>query len=141
MASCFHRETWGDRWRQRRSAFAGMTRRRQFPELTTASNDSSLIVSSQARAALIRLQSQWSDALERELTNSSNCIAAWKPASVLYAWGTNAGWIGSQLIARAAQTKDSERFDLLNFLCETELEPAVAWPLVLLAIESKWVLR
>jgi hypothetical protein len=104
-------------------------------------NDPSLIVSSHARAALAQVRNEPSDSFTHELTSGAKSVDALRAASVLYALGTNGNWISAQLIIAAGRSKDSERFDVLNFLCANELEPAVAWPIILLALEDKWRLR
>jgi hypothetical protein len=113
-----------------------------IPVIVAATNDPSALVSSCALAALIQIRNepvtaQWVNGL----TNGRTCIDALKAGSVLYALGTNADWIGSHLVARVKKGTDSERFDLINILCETDIEPSIAWPVILLALESDWIFK
>jgi hypothetical protein len=113
-----------------------------IPVLVAATNDASAMVSSRALAALVQIRNEPTAAqFINGVTNGGTCIDALKAASVLYALGTNADWIGGQLMARVKKGKDSERFDVINFLCETDIEPPIAWPIILLALQSDSIFK
>ena len=96
----------------------------------------SAIIASHSQAALIRITGDPVAPFLSTFADPAKPIDAIKAASVLYALGTNHQTIASQLTNLVDRSSTSDRFELIEFLCANELEPAVVWPVVLRTLDN-----
>jgi hypothetical protein len=116
----------------------GEKARSAIPALEEAAKNPSVILSAYAQAALIKFQARSSDSFVNTLTNTAQPIDALRAASVLLALNTNENWIVNQLKTTLDKSSDSNRLEVLEFLCKDQFEPALAWPMIIFALESSW---